>query len=132
MNTCVYVFFAITKNNPSVYTPRLFFDLLKVGVFGLQASLPNPPAPAKEAEASLEGYGKHVFWGEEAEKFLKAQGLMLADIKDPMWVHDANKADKIASAVMEWAKSHGAAYYCHWFQPMGSTMRHGQTGQVDI
>mmetsp|Transcript_18466 Transcript_18466/g.35139 ORF Transcript_18466/g.35139 Transcript_18466/m.35139 type:complete len:731 (+) Transcript_18466:107-2299(+) len=95
-----------------------------------KASLPNPPAPAKEAEASLEGYGKHVFWGEEAEKFLKAQGLMLADIKDPMWVHDANKADKIASAVMEWAKSHGAAYYCHWFQPMGSTMRHGQTGQV--
>lgn len=31
-------------------------------------------------------------------------------------------ADKVAAAVQEWALSHGATHYCHWFQPQtGST-----------
>jgi glutamine synthetase len=34
---------------------------------------------------------------------------------------------------MEWAIEHGASSFCHWFQPLGSTMlRHGQTAQVQV
>lgn len=40
------------------------------------------------------------------------------------------KADKIAAAVLEWAKFNGATSFCHWFQPIASTFRHGQSGQV--
>jgi glutamine synthetase type III len=44
--------------------------------------------------------------------------LALTDLKDPSWVADAAKADKIAAAVLEWAISMGASSFCHWFQPM--------------
>jgi hypothetical protein len=79
---------------------------------------------------SLHGFGSHCFWGAEAEKWLTPEGLALSDLKDPMWVHDVQKADKIAAAVVKWGTSHGASYFCHWFQPMASTARHGQSGQV--
>jgi glutamine synthetase len=37
----------------------------------------------------------------------------------------------VAAAVLEWAKDNGASSYCHWFQPLGSSiLRHGLSGQV--
>ena len=79
---------------------------------------------------SLEGFGSHCFWGAEAEKYLVAEGLALSDLTDPMWVHDIRKADQIAAAVLKWGVAHGASNFCHWFQPMASTARHGHSGQV--
>lgn len=38
---------------------------------------------------------------------------------------------QVAAAVLEWARSHNASVYCHWFQPLGAAgVRHGQSGQV--
>ena len=43
-------------------------------------------------------------------------GLSLEDLNNPAWVKDPAKADAIAAAVLEWAKSIGASNFCHWFQ----------------
>jgi glutamine synthetase len=96
----------------------------------VHSQLPQPAPPPKADAVSLEGFGSHCFWGKEAEKYLVAEGLALSDLTDPMWVHDIRKADQIAAAVLKWGVAHGASYFCHWFQPMASTARHGQSGQV--
>jgi len=82
------------------------------------------------APANFDGYAKCLFTGAVAEPFLEAQGLSVSDLTDPSWVQDMGKADKIAAAVLEWAISMGATSFCHWFQPMASTFRHGQSAQV--
>eukprot|EP00854_Cymbomonas_tetramitiformis_P015042 gene15042-17776_t len=82
--------------------------------------------------ATLDGYGENAFWGASAEKYLVKQGLTTDTLRDPMWVKDMALADKIAAAVLEWAVDHGANTFCHWFQPMCATSRHGQTGQVQL
>eukprot|EP00602_Paraphysomonas_sp_CaronLab_P000037 CAMPEP_0185027510 /NCGR_PEP_ID=MMETSP1103-20130426/12643_1 /TAXON_ID=36769 /ORGANISM="Paraphysomonas bandaiensis, Strain Caron Lab Isolate" /LENGTH=634 /DNA_ID=CAMNT_0027561541 /DNA_START=200 /DNA_END=2104 /DNA_ORIENTATION=+ len=39
--------------------------------------------------------------------------------------------DKVAGAVLDWARDNGASVYCHWFQPLGAAgVRHGQSAQV--
>ena len=60
------------------------------------------------------------------------QGLSLKDLKDPSWVRDIAKADKIAAAVAAWALDRGATSWCHWFQPMAAAYRHGQSAQVQM
>jgi glutamine synthetase len=84
----------------------------------------------KPEPASLDGFGSHLFTGNNAAKFLASQGLKLEDLTNPSWVKDPAKADKIAAAVLEWAVSLGANTFCHWFQPMASCFRHGQSAQV--
>ena len=80
--------------------------------------------------ASLEGYGQHLFKGAVAAPYLKKVGLPENTLDGHKWTTDGN-ADKVAAAVLEWAKDNGASVYCHWFQPLGSAgVRHGQTGQV--
>jgi len=77
----------------------------------------------------LEDYGKNVFTGKVANKYLEKYGENGDTLKDPTWV--TNKSDAVASAILEWAVDNGATTYCHWFQPMGSSgFRHGQSGQV--
>jgi len=79
---------------------------------------------------SLTGYGDHLFKGAVADKYLKTQGLSAATLDTAAWTTDG-KADKVAAAVLEWAKDNGASVYCHWFQPLGSSgFRHGQSAQV--
>jgi glutamine synthetase type III len=34
--------------------------------------------------------------------------------------------------MLAWALDKGATSFCHWFQPMTSTFRHGDTGQVQM
>ena len=95
---------------------------------------PGAPAPVSEAvisgPASLKGFGEHCFYGSVAEKYLGKQGVKYDHFTAGMWVHEPEVADKVAAAVLEWAKDNGANTYCHWFQPMCATQRHGQTGQV--
>jgi glutamine synthetase len=79
---------------------------------------------------SLDGYGEHMFKGAVAQKYLAAAGVPNCNIQDKAWCTDGS-ADKVAEAVLNWAKDNGASVYCHWFQPMGASgVRHGFTGQV--
>mmetsp|Transcript_34832 Transcript_34832/g.75694 ORF Transcript_34832/g.75694 Transcript_34832/m.75694 type:complete len:722 (-) Transcript_34832:66-2231(-) len=82
--------------------------------------------------ASLEGYGDKVFWGAAAEPYLVRQGLSAADLESPLWTRDAAKADKVAAAVLQFAIARGASSFCHLFQPMAATYRHGQAGCVQL
>merc|ERR1719161_2237491 len=41
-------------------------------------------------------------------------------------------ADMVAAAVLEFAISRGAKSFCHLFQPMAATYRHGQVGCVQL
>merc|ERR1711871_1236124 len=81
--------------------------------------------------ANLGMYGTCKFKGKEANKYLSKQKLSAATLDDPKWTRDKATADKVAAAVLEWAKDHGATMMTHIFQPLGSgLMRLGQTGQV--
>ena len=79
---------------------------------------------------SLDAYGKHVFRGAIAAPYLTAAGLPKNILDDPSWTTNGS-ADKIAAAILAWARTHGASYYCHWFHPLGAAgLRHGQSAQV--
>eukprot|EP00588_Corethron_pennatum_P002496 CAMPEP_0194296200 /NCGR_PEP_ID=MMETSP0169-20130528/55438_1 /TAXON_ID=218684 /ORGANISM="Corethron pennatum, Strain L29A3" /LENGTH=704 /DNA_ID=CAMNT_0039045599 /DNA_START=116 /DNA_END=2230 /DNA_ORIENTATION=- len=79
--------------------------------------------------SAYDEYGKHVFKGDVAEKYLSAQGTSAAVLDDPSWT--ATHADEVAAGVLEWALDNGATSYAHWFQPMAASgVRHGLTGQV--
>lgn len=79
---------------------------------------------------SLDGYGKHLFKGAVAAPYLEKVGLPKNALDTPAWTTNGT-VDKVAAAVLEWAKDNGASVYCHWFQPLGSSgVRHGQSGQV--
>jgi len=79
----------------------------------------------------ISGYGKHLFKGKVAEPYLAKHGLPANFLDDYSWVNSNEKADKMAAAVLDWARDNGASVYCHWFQPMGASgVRHGQSAQV--
>jgi len=79
---------------------------------------------------SLDGYGKHLFKGATAAPYLEKHGLAKNALDSPSWTTNGS-ADKVAAAVLDWARDNGASVYCHWFQPLGSSgVRHGQSGQV--
>jgi glutamine synthetase len=84
----------------------------------------------KPEPASFDGFGDNLFNGQTAAPYLARQGLKLDDLTNPSWVKDSAKADKIAAAVLEWAVANGASTFCHWFQPMAASFRHGQSAQV--
>ena len=68
--------------------------------------------------------------GAVAAPYLKKAGLPENALESKDWTTNGN-ADKVAAAVLEWAKDNGASVYCHWFQPIGSSgVRHGQSAQV--
>jgi glutamine synthetase len=84
----------------------------------------------RNLSASLEGYGQHLFKGKVAAPYLEKAGLPKDTLDTAAWTTNG-KADKVAAAVLEWAKDNGASVYCHWFQPLGSSgVRHGQSAQV--
>ena len=55
-----------------------------------------------------------------ARPYLEAVGLPGNALDDHSWQEDKAKADKVAKAVMTWAKEKGATMFTHWFQPLGS------------
>jgi len=83
-------------------------------------------SPSTRIEVSQ--FGKHIFKGAIAAPYLEKQGLPGNTLESPAWVTNG-MADKVAAAVLDWARDNGASVYCHWFQPMASYgVRHGLTG----
>ncbi len=70
-----------------------------------------------------EVYGEHVF-NESVQRRVLPDGVfkaLQATIKAGSQL-DSSIADAVAVAMKDWAVSHGATHYTHWFQPMtGST-----------
>lgn len=82
------------------------------------------------AAVTLDGYGSHLFKGAVAAPYLEKHGLPKGTLDGTTWTTDG-KADKVAAAVLDWAKDNGANVYCHWFQPLGASgVRHGYSAQV--
>ena len=78
----------------------------------------------------FESFGKKSFKGSVATKYLEVQGLPANTLDTPQWVTNGN-IDKVAAALLCWAKDNNATLYCHWFQPLGAALlRHGQSAQV--
>jgi glutamine synthetase len=78
----------------------------------------------------ISSYGRDCFKGAVAAPYLKKAGLEADAITKADWTTNGDQ-DKMAAAILEWAKHKGATSVCHWFQPMASAgVRFGQTGQV--
>ena len=73
-----------------------------------------------------------MFFGAVAAKYLAGEGLPSDTLESPVWTKSLATADKVAAAVLKWAVDNGASSFCHWFQPMASTYRHGQAGCVQL
>ena len=74
-----------------------------------ESGSPPPSAPAEPSisfAANLGMYGTCKFKGKEAAKYLSKVGAKV-DMEDFTWTSDPAKADKVAAAVLEWAKDHG-------------------------
>lgn len=61
------------------------------------------PSGVRRFSASLEGYGQHLFKGAVAAPYLKKAGLPEDTLEGSSWTTNG-QADKVASAVLEWAK----------------------------
>ena len=104
--------------------------LQKVNVQDLDSAASTSPTDISFVD-NLETYGTYKFKGSVAAPYLTAVGLSPTTLDDPSWQEDSAMADKVAMAVMTWAKEKGASMVTHWFQPLGSAgVRRGQTGQV--
>ena len=94
----------------------------------------TPPPVEKEPDVRL-SFGKNIFTGKVAKKYLSKVGVSASAFESPpySWTKSIAEADKVATAVKAWAMDMGATNFCHWFQPIGSSgLRHGQTGQVQL
>lgn len=82
----------------------------------------NPPT-----ENISEYYGRYVFGRKEMAKFL-SDDCMQALIKaiDQGETLDRQIADEVAEGMKQWAMTHGATHYTHWFQPLteGTAEKH--------
>src|SRR5437868_6460555 len=82
----------------------------------------RPPAGIKPINYK-ESFGSQVFTRQLMQKVLPKN--IYRNIVDAMEGREKLKeeyADTIATAMQEWALSHGATHYTHWFQPLtGST-----------
>ena len=87
---------------------------------GLPVKITNGDAKKDSMEFidNLDTYGTYKFKGKVAAPYLKAQGLPVDTLDNPMWTHTLS--DKVAKAVVEWCKAKGATMATHWFQPLGS------------
>jgi len=91
-------------------------------------------SPTKLDSASnsvdISGFGKGFFKGTVAAPYLQKHGLKADAVELGEWTINGD-ADKMAAAVLDWARDNGASSFTHWFQPMAAAgVRHGQTGQV--
>lgn len=79
----------------------------------------------------LSGYGEHYFKGAVAAPYLTKHNLAANVLETNAWTKDTATADKVALAVLDWAKANGASVYAHWFQPLAASgVRHGQSAMV--
>jgi glutamine synthetase len=76
-------------------------------------------------------FGHHLFKGAVAAPYLEWRGLPRDTLDSVAWTRNEDMTDKVAGAVLDWARDNGASVYCHWFQPLGAAgVRHGQSAQV--
>lgn len=89
--------------------------------------------PKKEFQtASSENFGKHVFSRAVMQKMLPRE--IYKNIVQAMEGQEKIKqeyADTIAVAIKEWAMSHGATHYSHWFQPLTGTSAEKHDAFID-
>ena len=90
--------------------------------FNKKALQVNPPT-----ENISEYYGRYVFGRKEMAKFL-SNDCMQALVKaiDQGETLDRKIADEVAEGMKQWAMTHGATHYTHWFQPLteGTAEKH--------
>jgi glutamine synthetase len=78
----------------------------------------RPRNTAGQLARVTEYYGSNVFDLKAMAKRLAAQDVeTLSRVMKFGGKIDASLAERIASAVKEWAMEKGATHYCHWFQP---------------
>ena len=91
------------------------------------------PLPEPPTDTGLLGMRVETLSSQEREaEGGIGDGMTAADLDDYTWINDSAKADKVAKALLKWGLDAGASSFCHWFQPMTSTFRHGDTGQVQM
>lgn len=66
----------------------------------LQKKAPSIDMEDPSTIPTFQDFGKHVFTGKLADKYLKKYGASIEILNDPSWV--ANHADAVAAAVLEW------------------------------
>ena len=82
----------------------------------------NPPT-----ENISEYYGRYVFGRKEMAKFLSDECMQaLVKAIDQGETLDRQIADEVAEGMKQWAMTHGATHYTHWFQPLteGTAEKH--------
>lgn len=82
----------------------------------------NPPT-----ENISEYYGRYVFGRKEMAKFLSEECMQaLVKAIDQGETLDRQIADEVAEGMKQWAMTHGATHYTHWFQPLteGTAEKH--------
>ena len=82
----------------------------------------RPRNTAGQIARVTEFYGTNVFDLKAMAKRLAAQDVeTVSRVMKFGGKIDTNLAERIASAVKEWAIEKGATHYCHWFQPQTGT-----------
>ena len=90
--------------------------------FNKKALQVNPPT-----ENISEYYGRYVFGRKEMAKFLSSDCMQaLVKAIDQGETLDRKIADEVAEGMKQWAMTHGATHYTHWFQPLteGTAEKH--------
>ena len=90
--------------------------------FNKKALQVNPPT-----ENISEYYGRYVFGRKEMAKFLSEDCMqVLVKAIDQGETLDRQIADEVAEGMKQWAMTHGATHYTHWFQPLteGTAEKH--------
>ena len=90
--------------------------------FNKKALQVNPPS-----ENISEYYGRYVFGRKEMAKFLSSDCMQaLVKAIDQGETLDRKIADEVAEGMKQWAMTHGATHYTHWFQPLteGTAEKH--------
>ncbi len=90
--------------------------------FNKKALQVNPPT-----ENISEYYGRYVFGRKEMAKFLSSECMQaLVKAIDQGETLDRKIADEVAEGMKQWAMTHGATHYTHWFQPLteGTAEKH--------
>ena len=90
--------------------------------FNKKALQVNPPT-----ENISEYYGRYVFGRKEMAKFLSEECMQaLVKAIDQGETLDRQIADEVAEGMKQWAMTHGATHYTHWFQPLteGTAEKH--------
>ena len=79
-------------------------------------------------------FGEKVFGRKQMRKYLNKQTFeaLIATIENNTPLTQ-DVADAVAAGMRQWALTHGADHYCHWFQPLtgGTAEKHDSFAEPD-